>query len=201
MLYLIFIIELILLAIIIYKYSIINPISLGYIIFFIYGQSFFIDYLISGKEYLVLDGFDNLYVFGDFYYYITLLYFLFLVGYVFFPILLTSIQKKENKMHFKYSNVIKDNLYLLIVIIFLTIYLYITKDFTRYERIDWLQKHKIITMFINICTYVWVIYFLRENNNLKISYIFTIVFTYLAFYDGGRELLVLLVLAILFLKL
>lgn len=201
MLYLIFIIELILLAIIIYKYSIINPISLGYIIFFIYGQSFFIDYLISGKEYLVLDGFDNLYVFGDFYYYITLLYFLFLVGYVFFPILLTSIQKKENKMHFKYSNVIKDNLYLLIVIIFLTIYLYITKDFTRYERIDWLQKHKIITMLINICTYVWVIYFLRENNNLKISYIFTIVFTYLAFYDGGRELLVLLVLAILFLKL
>ena len=200
MLYSILIFELTLLVVIIYKYGIISPVSLGYIVFFIYGQSFLIDYILFDISILNISGFQNLHINSLSYEYITLTYLLFFLGFSFFPLLSKKIRYVKIEEKYFYTNIFKDNLVLIACIVFLVIYLYTTKDFSRYSKIDWLQSHKLITFILNICGYIWIIIILRKQDSCKLTYLFTILFISLAFFDGGRELIVFFVLSILFLK-
>lgn len=202
MLHLIFIIELLLLGVIIYKYSIINPITLGYIIFFIYGQSFYIDNLFFDLEYLSLYGFNNIYIHDTKYIYVSLMYFIFFLGYSITPIVCSNYKYKYQYVLYP-KNIIKNNIILYISIFILGWYLYTTKDFSRELKTEWLQSHKIITFSLNIIGYIWIISFLKKKNSNKSSYLIyfmTILFILFALYDGGRELFIYIILCILFMK-
>ena len=198
----VFIIELILLSILIYKYGIINPITFGFIIFFLYAQAFYIDNILFDIQYITLSGFDKLYITDSKYLYLTFMYFIFFIGYSLVPIFYSN--KMENvSCIYHPNNSFKYQVLIYICIVSIIAFLYTTYDFSRYEKIDWFQSHKFITILINIIGYVWVINFLRMEFTLKSKYlimIFTSVFIIFAFFEGGRELIVYIILCILFLK-
>ena len=198
----VFLIEIAFLFILIYKYGVINPIPLGYIIFFLYAQAFFIDHFLIGLNYLNLDGFDTLYISDEKYFYLTLSYFTFFIGYSF-----TTIFNFSNKTILDSKYIInssnKTNIIIIISILILLYFLTTTFGLTRYEKIDWFQSHKLFTITLNIIGYIWIILFLRKNISKKpnfLIWIITITFLFYAILSGGRELIVFIILTIMFLK-
>lgn len=193
----ILIIELLIIYLIIYKYGIISPVSLGVIVFFIYGQSFYIDYLLFDQTELL-----GVHVLSDEYFYITLLYLTFIVSYSLYPIIMSKNSKSDHYVVMKINNSIFIGVVVFFSILLIGYFIFSTLGYSRYDKIAWYQSHKLVTFTLNIVGYIWIIVFLKKEliKNNFLYLLFTLMFIVFAFYEGGRELLVYIIITLLFLR-
>jgi len=183
------------------KFGVVNPIFLGFVPFFVYGQSFFMDNLFLGIDRMDLDGFERMNIDGARYLSVEVVYFLFLIGYAIVPLLIKKSNKVLVEWHaYRYRTIynIVLNIFFSFILMFMVFQL-LALD--RFEKISVLRSNKLLSIPANIATFGVIILFLLRRMTPKKNNLFLILFVSVIGYgiiEGGREIFVYIGISYLF---
>lgn len=185
------------------KYGVISVPFFISCVFFIYGQCFFIDYVLFGIEEIGYGRLVSMNVFSDDYLYILLLYLTFFIG---FGSVLLLANPKPPRIKIKEVHVYRENkfynLFLLVSVCLLVIYIVqIIYGAARLEKIEFYSSNKLLIIPLNVATFGWLILFFKNLVNYKRSipfYIYSIAIVGFGLTEGGREIFIYIFFAYLF---
>lgn len=193
-------VEIALMIILIRKFKTPNALVLGYFLFFIYAQSTYINYLLSGINYIQFNSFNSLdfYLNSDSYFKASTYFFIFMLTYgclgifIKFKDLFSGNEIKE-KIH------VNSRLKALIFFISGFILLYHLQSLGM-DRVDKKQYSLLPFDFVifYIAYYLWSLLFLYSNIRKVPFYILTFIVLFHSVYSFEREYIVFIGLAFLF---
>ncbi len=198
-----FIVELLLMLAIATKRGVISTAFIVFVVFFFYGQAFYIDYLISGLKVIEVSGIGILRINDDNYVYISILYFFFLLTFSIIVLVKKSVKpiaevKREVVCNKQYMQLLYVGIALIAIYSIGNLTL-----LTRYEKIEFLGANKIITTLLSCAMLGGIIMQLKKkifSNKDYLSLVLTIFIVVYGLVEGGRELFVYTGLLVLYFR-
>ena len=214
MINILFFICVVLLCILIKKYSIFSFETIVYSIFFIYGFSFYIDYHLFGIESVSFGGLGSINFSSDNYLIICFLYsvffFFFLLGLIKNKYKFILLKTKEsniesiNSTSVKLFSVQKHSVSNFILLFYISLYSFLTLllfSLDRVDKISFLSSNKIITSIATIGTFIFIIICSKSIfNKSKINIfekLFIVSSLLFGLIEGGREIFIYIFLVLL----
>ena len=194
-------IKLILLYIISNKFGFVSVHFIILSIFFIYSQSFLIDYLLFGHDVLEYVSLTSLTIHSNEYMYIVFLYLLFFIGYVLISLKVNPRNEILDEKHIYSHN---HNFNLFRNFIFISIIFYFTFNIiglSRLEKISFYSSNQFLFFLINVSLFGSIILIFKNQFSKETNYfvlLFIIINFLFGFLEGGREIFIYTGLSYLF---
>ena len=185
------------------KYGFINSGTIILLITLLYSQSPFLDHILFGHQTLSYESFKDLNIISYNYLYITLIYFLFFLGFSFSTIFSKNNNKSVIAHKYIYENRNWYN-YLLIIILAILVF-YVSSNLyglARLEKINFLSSNKYLVLLLNFSYFGIVFQFFKHKYskfNLSFFIFLALTLTY-GFVEGGREIFIIILLIYFFSK-
>ena len=186
-------IKLILLYIIRKKFGFVSVHFITLSIFFIYSQSFLIDYLLFGHKVLEYVSLSPLNIYSNEYMYIVSLYLLFFIGYVLISLKVSSKSEILDEKHIYSDN---HNFNFFRNFIFTSVIFYFTFNIIglpRLEKISFYSSNQFLFFLINVSLFGSIILVFKNQFSKRINnfVLFFIIINFLfGFLEGGREIFI-----------
>lgn len=185
------------------KFGYISSNFLVYFVFFIYGNSFTIDFILFGLNQININGLGKLMIYDSSHVYISFFYSLFSLGFI----IISNFNKNQNvKLKSIYFFKKRKTTLSLLYLFFSSINFYLIANLytlDRLEKIYFLTNNKLLTSLASLGMFGFIIVIMRRKifptkSILGAIYLFSIVL--FGLFEGGRELFVYLILLFLFYK-
>ncbi len=185
------------------KYGFINSGTIILFIALLYSQSPLFDYLLFGQQTLSYESFNSLEIISYNYLFITLIYFLFFMGFSFS----TLFNKYNNQSVIAHKYIYKNRNwynYSLIIILAILVF-YVSSNIyglARLEKINFLSSNKYLVLLLNFSFFGIVFQFFKHKySKFNLSFFLFLALTLIyGFVEGGREIFIIILLIYFFSK-
>jgi len=185
------------------KFGVISPNFLVYFIFFIYGNSFTIDFILFGLNQINVSGLGQLMIFDSSHVYISFFYSLFSLGFI---ILSNFNNKQSAQLKYVYFFKKRNTALILLYLFFIAINFYLIATLSTLERLDkiyFLINNKLLTSLASLGMFGFIIVIMKRSitpTKTILGSIFLFSTILFGIFEGGRELFVYLILLFIFYK-